>query len=56
MIELLHTDARETLCDEIAMLETTCRSRDARHVVRACAWLDRVERVRFDAIMRRAYA
>ena len=44
MLELLHSDARESLRDEIDALET-CRSRDARPVVRACLWVDRVDLV-----------
>lgn len=59
MLELLHDDAREVLCDEINAFEVG-RSRDCRHVVRAASWLDRVERlvldVHFDRVMRRAHA
>lgn len=55
MLEMLHRDARETLCAEIDAFDT-CRSRDDRKVVRAAAMLDRIERVRFFAIMRTAYA
>ena len=52
----LHDEARSLFSDEVARLETARSQSAARSVIRAAAMLERIECVRFDAIMRRAYA